>query len=122
MALTRVQAFMLYALGTTHDQFSARFKDKPLSLTMNKVDFIDLVHSAKIAEKKDRAVYKNLESLEKLKLVAYNNKTLTLTKKGRIAYESIKTSMAPYFYVRDLLRSDNILKYAAEKQTVLKEE
>ncbi|HIH24647.1 TPA: hypothetical protein HA251_06460 [Candidatus Woesearchaeota archaeon] len=122
MKLTKVQSFMLYALGTTYDQFSERFNGRPLAIAMNKVDFIDLVHAAKIASKKDRAVYRNLESLEKLKLIAYDNKTLALTKKGIAAYQAIRKEMEPYFYIRDLLRSDDILKYTAKRQTVLKDE
>jgi hypothetical protein len=121
MSPTKVQAFMLYALGTTYDQFAERFKEKPLALVMSKADFIDLVHAAKIASKKDRAVYRNLESLEKLRLIAYNNRTLALTKKGAAAYQAIRKEMAPYFYVRDLLRSDDLLRYTTKRQTVLRE-
>ena len=120
--LTKVQEFMLYALGTTYEQFTARFAGKPMAIVMSKADFIELVHSAKIASKKDRAVYRNLESLEKLRLIAYNNRTLALTKKGQLAYASIKRDLGPYFFVSDLLKSNDLLKYTTKKQTVLREE
>ena len=34
----------------------------------------------------------------------------------------IKDNWGQYFYIRDLLRSDDILKYTAKRQTVLKDE
>ncbi len=120
MKLTSVQQFMLYALGTCYAELDERFSNKPVEITMSKVDFIDLIHKAEIVAKKDRAVYKNLESLEKLKLIGYNNKVIKLTTKGKNEYDKIKIVINPYIIVTNTLTSDDILKYTNRAQTVLK--
>jgi hypothetical protein len=120
MRLTAVQGFMLYALGQCHEELAKRFSDAPVTMVMSKTDFIDLVHNAKFASKKDRAVYKNLEDLEQLKLVSYDQKTLALTEKGKLAYTKVKASITPYMDVTTTLRSDDILKYTSANQTKLK--
>jgi DNA polymerase III sliding clamp (beta) subunit (PCNA family) len=120
MKLTSVQQFMLYALGTCYAELDERFSGKPVEITMSKVDFIDLIHKAAIVSKKDRAVYKNLESLEKLKLIAYNNKVIKLTDRGKKEYEKIRIVINPYITVTSTLTSDDILNYTNHAQTVLK--
>ena len=111
---------MLYSLGICYAEFEARFASRPMSFVMNKTDFIDLIHKAHIADKKDRAVYKNLQDLEEKKYVAYNNKTLALTAKGKKEFERIRAEILPYIDVTAIL-ADDILKYTEKRQTILKE-
>lgn len=120
MVLTKVQQFMLFALGACYEELEERFSGKPVAMVMRKTEFIDLVHNAKIASKKDRAVYKNLESLEKQRLVSYENKALILTAKGKIAYEKIKADILPFVRVNKTITSDDILSYTHANQTRLR--
>ncbi len=119
--LTKVQAFMLFSLGKASEEFGARFVNRPVAFVMSKTDFIELVHNAKIASKKDRAVYRNLQSLEEQRYVSYNNKTLALTKKGVKEYERIRRDIAPYLSVTATLKSNEMLKFTSKAQTVLRE-
>jgi hypothetical protein len=121
MPLTKVGAFMLFSLGLCHSQFEKRFADRPVSLALSKADFIDLVQRAGIAHKKDRAVYRNLQSLEEERYIAYDNRTLTLTPKGRKMFLKIQKDIQPYIEVSYILTSDDILKYTTKRQLVLKE-
>jgi len=117
--LTKVQSFMLYSLGICYAEFEVRFASKPVSFVMNKTDFIDLVHKARIADKKDRAVYKNLQDLEEKKYIAYDNKTLALTQKGKKEFERVRAEIIPYIDVTGIL-ADDILRYTEKRQTVLR--
>jgi len=122
MRVTRVQAYILFALGTCYEECSKRFAGKPLAVSMNKVAFIELARKAKITAKKERALYKNLEVLGDLKLVSYENKNLALTPRGQRVFERIKEDLAPYINVRGVLASDHVLKYTTRAQTILRGE
>lgn len=119
MRVTKVQAFILFALGTCYAECSRRFAGKPLAVSMNKVDFIELARKANITSKKERALYKNLEALEDLKLVTYDNKNLALTVKGQKLFERVHADLEPYINVKGVLGAD-VLKYTTKTQTILK--
>ena len=121
MRVTKVQAFILFALGTCYAECSRRFAGKPLAVSMNKVDFIELARKAQITSKKERALYKNLEALEGLKLVTYDNKNLALTPKGQKLFERVHADLEPYINVKGVLGAD-VLKYTTRTQTILKGE
>jgi len=119
MRATKVQAFILFALGTCYAECSRRFADKPIAVSMNKVAFIELARKASIAKKKERALYKNLEALEQLRLVSYDNKNLALTEKGWKLYARIRNDLEPYISVKGVL-NDDLLKFTSKAQTILK--
>ncbi len=119
MRATKVQAFILFALGTCYEECGRRFAGKPLAVSMNKVDFIELARKAKITSKKERALYKNLEALESLKLITYDNKSLALTPKGQQVFERVRNDLEPYINVKGVLAAD-ALKYTTRAQTILK--
>ena len=48
MKTTKVQNYILYALGKWFEEANKRIKKKPLSVSINKVNFINLVKKAKI--------------------------------------------------------------------------
>jgi hypothetical protein len=121
MRVTKVQAFILFALGTCYAEFSKRFTDKPLAVSMSKSAFIELARTAKITSKKERALYKNLEALESLKLITYDNKNLALTLHGQKLFERIHNDLEPYINVKGVLSTD-VLKYTTKTQTILRGE
>jgi len=120
MRVTRVQAYILFALGTCYEQCSKRFAGKPMAVSMNKVAFIELARKANITEKKERALYKNLEALEALKIVSYDNKNLALTPKGQKVFERVRDDLIPYINVKGVLDSDHVLNFTTKTQTILK--
>jgi hypothetical protein len=121
MRASRVQAFILFALGTCYEECSRRFAGKPLAVSMSKSAFIELARKASITAKKERALYKNLEALESLKLITYDKKNLALTQKGRKLFERVRNDLGPYINVKSVLASD-VLKYTTKAQTILKGE
>ena len=111
MALSTQQAFVLFALGRCYDECEHRFSDKFLEIDLNKKDFILLARKAGMVVKGERAMYKNLEDLEKARLISYSNKSLKLTPKGEKRYQELLSKIEPYVAVSLLLRSEDVLKY-----------
>jgi hypothetical protein len=121
MPISKVGSFMLYSLGLCHEQFEKRFSERPVTLCLSKADFIDLMQRAKIAHKKERALYKNMQDLEEQKYIAYEHRTLRLTPKGQRVFVKTAKEMQPYLEVNSILLGNDILKYTAKKQLVLRE-
>ena len=117
MDLSHPEAFILFSLGKFHEEANKSFAGKPLRVSMSKVAFIELAREAGIAHKSERALYKNLESLERRKLVFYSYKTLGLTAKGHQAYQKILKTIDPYFASSKLLAQG--LQYTKKAKTVL---
>jgi DNA-binding PadR family transcriptional regulator len=107
-------------LGAWFEEANKHIEDKPLQVSISKKTFIELVTNAGIAKKQERALYKNLEHLEKKKLVSYINKGLSLTKKGQKRYDKIKDEMAPYINVLGKLTEKSPTSYTRKVQTVFR--
>ena len=120
MKTTKVQRFILFALGKWFEEANKKIKHKPLKVSISKRIFIDLVKTAKIAQKQERALYKNLEILEKKKLVEYKNKELDLTKRGKKLYEEINKGVLPYLNVFKKLKDKSPISYTKKVQTIFK--
>jgi DNA-binding PadR family transcriptional regulator len=120
MKHSKVHGFILFSLGAWFEEANKRIGDKPLQVSISKKTFIELVMNAGIAKKQERALYKNLEQLEKKKLISYINKGLSLTKKGEKHYGKIKQDMAPYINVLDKLVSQSPTSYTRKVQTVFR--
>ncbi len=89
-------------------------------MSLSKRSFIDLARKARITEKKERALYKNFEVLEKKGLVVYKNKNLMLTGRGQKLFSSIKKDLDPYVNVANILGSRDVLRHTRKAQTVFK--
>jgi len=120
MKSTRVQNFMLFTLGKWFEEANKKIKNKSLQVSISKGTFIELVKTAKFAEKQERALYKNLEILEKKKLINYNNKELKLTERGRKLYEDIDKRITPFFNVFRKLKEKNPISYTKKVQTIFR--
>jgi hypothetical protein len=120
MKTTRVQNFILFTLGKWFEEANKKIKHKPLQVSISKKVFIELVKKAKFAEKQERALYKNLEILEKKKLISYNNKELELTKRGKTLYDDINKRLNPFFNVFRKLREKNPIGYTKKVQTIFR--
>lgn len=121
MGVTKTEQFILFALGQWYIEANNKLRDRSLKIVVSKKTFIDLVMKAHIAEKKERALYKNLEALEKKRLIRYSNKSLALTKKGNKEFSRIYRNFSPYTNVLGLLKDKDPLSFSKECQTVFSE-
>lgn len=119
MAITPVEKYILFALGETCNQASKRLSDKPLQLFVSKAEFIALAMKTQMTAKKERAIYKNLESLQEKKFISYDDKNLELTSKGQKELSKVNAELVPYLNIKEFLRTENALKYARKAQTTL---
>jgi len=120
MKTTRVQNFILFTLGRWFEEANKKIKNKSLTVSISKKLFIELVKVAQFAKKQERALYKNLEILEKKKLIEYKNKELELTKKGKELYEDISKRLKPFFNVFKKLKEKDPIGYTKKVQTIFK--
>ncbi|MBU0615489.1 MAG: hypothetical protein KJ601_05320 [Nanoarchaeota archaeon] len=121
MKPTKVQKYILFTLGSWFEKANEKIKDKPLEVSISKKTFIGFAIKAGVAGKQERALYRNLELLEKSKLVSYSNSELKLTKKGEQLYTKICQELNPYLCVLSKLETENPIKYCKKVQTIFKD-
>ena len=119
-ALTNVHKYILFALGCWYSEANRKIKDKNLEIAISKSLFIDMMMKSCLAGKKERALYKNLEELEKRKLIGYSNRNISLTKKGMREFEKIDNEISPYTNLKNILNSKDPFSYTRRIQTKLK--
>ncbi len=120
MKRSKVHSFILFSLGAWFEEANKHIEDRPLKVSISKKIFIELLTNAGIAGKQERALYKNLELLEKQKLIAYENKEIELTKKGEKAYAGVKKEMEPFINVLAKLTEKSPTSYTRKVQTVFR--
>jgi hypothetical protein len=106
MRLSKKHKFILYILYQFLREANKRFKDKPLEMSVSKIVFIDALKKTKIAEKSERALYRNLEVLEKKKLIKYENRFLKPTKRGLKMFLSMHKDLFPYIHALDIIKKE----------------
>ncbi len=117
MQLTPTHKFILFSLGFWYKEANKKLEYKNLTVSISKALFIDIVKKAGIVEKQPRALYKNLELLEKNKLIKYENKSLSLTEKGDKIFNKIYEEHKPYINVIKLVTERDPLAYSKKLQT-----
>lgn len=101
MSLTKTQQRILYSLGQCYQKLNQPFQDKPFKVFISKIAFIELLKQADFIKKQERALYKNLELLEKKKLLAYKEKKIKLTQRGQRTFNRIEKEIKPFVDIRD---------------------
>jgi hypothetical protein len=94
--LTHNQQLILYSLGQCSKRLNERFEDKPLEVSVSKVAFIEALDHSGLVVKKARALYKNLETLEKKKLISYKQKQLRFTRRGFRMFTALRQQVVPF--------------------------
>lgn len=89
MKLTGTQRLILYALGQFYHSLNQPLIEKPVQVRTSKIAFIEHLLQSKIISKQERALYKNLETLENNKLITYENKMIIFTELGLQELEKI---------------------------------
>lgn len=119
--LTKVQSFMLYALGACGEELDRSLRSRHVGLAMTKAEFIRLVQRAHIVKQQDRVLYSHLQTLEAQKYVAYDERSLVLTKKGMKVFEKAQKEFGPYVELARILSTEDLLRAIPGKQTRLVE-
>ncbi len=119
MAITHVEKYILFVLGLCERELHKRVAGKPLEITLSKSAFIELVMHSGVAGKKERALYKNLESLEHRKLLKYYHSVIHLTERGEKQFSLIAKTIDPFIRVHDVLLSTDLLKSTKKARAVL---
>jgi len=101
MSLTNTQKRILYSLGQCYQKLNQPYQDKPLKVLISKIAFIELIQQAEFTKKQPRALYKNLEFLEKKKLIEYKERKIKLTQKGQRFFNKIEKETKPYFNIKE---------------------
>ncbi|MEW5897453.1 MAG: hypothetical protein AB1668_07190 [Nanoarchaeota archaeon] len=96
MKLTKTQRLILYSLGQFYKSINQPLEEKPVRLRTSKIAFIELILESDIITKQERALYKNLETLEEKKLIAYENKMIKFTEKGLRILEKINKEISQF--------------------------
>jgi len=106
MKISKKHKFVLYTLYQFLRQANKRLKDKPLEMSVSKIDFIKALKKTGIAEKGERALYRNLEVLEKKKLIKYENKFLMPTVKGLKMFLAMHKEIFPFLHAIEIIKKE----------------
>lgn len=120
MKLTKKTKLILFALYWYYKETNKKLKDRPLKLAISKVSFIDMIKKFELAKKQPRAIYKNLEALEKKKLILYKQKHLFITKKGIKFVKKILSNFESYLKVIDDIKKKASKVAVKRAETVFK--
>ncbi|MFC1741373.1 hypothetical protein ACFL3V_02470 [Nanoarchaeota archaeon] len=90
---------MLFILGQFLKATDKKFGPRHLSVSVSKVEFIESIIKLDIVAKKDRAVYRNLEELQKSRMVIYDEKSLRISKKGFAEYDRILKEFGAFIHI-----------------------
>ena len=120
MKLSEQQRFILFALGKCSEKCNQSLKSRMLEASISKSAFIEIVGKAGITKKKERALYKNLESLEGSKLIVYENKNLKLTERGKKVFDKLNNKLYPYFNLTQVVDSTDPLKLTSKAKAVFR--
>ncbi|MFH1668630.1 MAG: hypothetical protein ABIA62_01770 [Candidatus Woesearchaeota archaeon] len=107
-ALTDKQKEMLFIVGQFLTETGRRFSKSMLQITVMKAEFIDAIHSLGIVGKQSRAIYRNLESLQKGKYIIYDKNSLKISKKGLSEYEKIVKELDHFQAIQGIIRAKKI--------------
>lgn len=89
MRLTNAQRLILFALGEFYASLNQPLVEKPMQVRTSKIAFIEHLRQSQIIPKRERALYKNLETLESKKLTFYEQKMIRFTELGLKELEKI---------------------------------
>ncbi|MBI2103299.1 hypothetical protein HYT55_05635 [Candidatus Woesearchaeota archaeon] len=118
MLLTKTQRQILFALGEFYAQLNQPLEEKPLQLRTSKVVFITFLLHSRIVTKRERALYKNLEMLEKKGLIKYENRMIRFTEDGLLILKKINKEFEEILRIKHFFSEKKLLK--KEFQTVIR--
>jgi hypothetical protein len=116
MRLNKTERLILFSLGEFYNQLNQPL-EKPLKLRTSKVVFITFLLHSRIITTQERALYKNLESLEGKRLISYDGRMIHFTKSGLEILGRINNEISKFVDIKTFFTSKRKLK--KEFQTVI---
>jgi hypothetical protein len=118
MGVSGIRKEMLFVLGQFFKATDRRFAKTPLSVSVSKAEFIDVVRGLSAVAKKERAIYRNLEDLEKNKLILYDANGLKMSRKGYNEYKRMLTELKQFRHIARSIKAKKI-QFKRKTQTKL---
>ncbi len=115
--LTKTERLILFSLSQFYSSINQQLVTKPLRLETSKITFIELILQSKIITKQERALYKNLESLENKKLIEYDNRMIKFTDSGLKMFQKIDREINQFVDIKEYFKE--IKKTKRKLQTVI---
>ena len=117
MKVTKTQRLILFALGQFYHQLNQPLIAKPIEVRTSKIAFITFLSHSSIVIKQQRALYKNLETLENKELISYGGSMITFTPIGLEILDKINREVEQFVKLQDFFRNS---KQSKEIQTIIK--
>jgi len=117
MPLTPVEKLILHSLGQFYISVNQPLIEKPVRVRTSKIAFIELMLKSKVVNKQERALYKNLENLEKRKLIGYDSRMIAFTNKGLRELEKVRKEVTPFVEIEHYFQKG--VKSQRKLQTVM---
>ena len=102
--ITKTQRLILYSLGQFYKSLNQPLSEKHLKLRTSKIAFIELLLASGIVGKQERALYKNLETLEEKKLIEYKKRMIKFTLQGVKIMDKINKEVKQFIDVKEYFR------------------
>ncbi len=118
MNLTNTQKLILHSLGQFYQAINQPLIEKPVRLRTSKITFIELLLKCRAMSKQARAVYKNLETLEKKRMIEYESRMIRFTERGLKHLKRVEKEIRPFVEVENHFRT---VKPGRKLQTVINE-
>ncbi len=110
---------VMYALGK-YNEIAVKNVPKGMAVVLPKYVFINFVKKIKLIQKGERALYRNLEFLEKKKFIEYDNQDIKITAKGKKFYKEVKEEIKPFLDIAKEMIPKKIISKTKKLQTRFK--
>lgn len=116
MPLTPPEKLILHSLGQFYISLNQPLIEKPVRARTSKIAFIELLLKSNLLSRHERTLYRNLEWLEKKRLLKYENMMIRLTEKGLKEFEKVQREIKPFTDIEQYFRQG--IKSPRKLQTV----
>ena len=115
------ERYVLYALGHCFRAFTTAFLNKPLTVSMSKALFIEMLLASGSVDTKERALYRTLASLEKKRFIRYGKQGLQFSRAGFTAFKAMDVRVTMLNRIKICLHEPHMLKLHRKLQSRLKD-
>ena len=117
MKVTKTQRQIIFALGQFYQQLNQPLIAKPIQVRTSKIAFITFLSHSKIITKQQRALYKNLETIENKGLIEYHKSMITFTPIGLEILDKIIKEIDQFVKLKEFFENR---KQKNEIQTIIR--
>lgn len=117
MPLNPTHKLILHSLGHFYLSLNQPLSEKPVRARTSKIVFIELLRKSEIISKQERALYRNLKTLEKKRLIRYDHHLIQFTEKGLRELEKVQREIRPFQEMEHYFQKG--IKSSRKLQTVM---